>query len=640
MGARLTGDPAPDADLRDRIAGLERTTEALRAEVSRLAARLDAERPIDLDTPADAPLPAPAPPPAEPWSDVEGVVGRYGVLALATVTTLAAVGTFLSWAAARGLLGPTTRVVLGLLLAAGLGAAGLMLRARERSFGSALLGLALAVLHVCAWAVGPGLHLAPDGAALALAAGASIALAAFAHFQSEELLWCLGFGGAALAPFVTAGHPGSALMLASYGAVLGVVGANSIGARDWRTAERVLATAVALFAVVLAARSGGWGPALAVTLPLAVAAAGVMPAAPAEFVRSRLRAMGIVAALAALWLAAGAGSSALSPVSSSLLAGAAAITWLVLVDVTAAAPALAPHGGSMAQVLAPAWMDGGAIPLMLALATGEAAPAGPWSHTRVGAAAAMLLAAAVWRRSVGALRDALAFAAAACALAAAFAAPWSNVALGPASAAGLGVVFATAMCWRPSRSWLLMAALALVAASGRSWTLMAQRPEFGYAPFATRESLAAASVLAGWAVVAWMAPALAAAMERASPDNTAAGAADARTTHALARWAPWCWAFLWAHRELAAAHSAATATLALVSLEAATAVLAVGIGRARDARGLRRVGLLLAVVAAVRALGAARTVPSVSERIASYLVASAFLLGIAYWYRRRGADTV
>ncbi len=589
-----------------------------------------------MDTASPAP-PPPAAAPAEPWSDVEGVVGRYGVLALGTVTTLAAVGTFVSWAAARGLLGPTTRVVLGLMLAAALGVAGFRLRARERSFGSALLGLALAVVHVCAWAAGPDLHLVPLGGAFVLAAGASIALAAFAHVQGDEILWCVGFGGAAVAPFVTAGPAGSALMLAAYGAVVGVAGAVGIGARAWRTAERVLATAVALFAAVLAARGGAWGPALAVALPLVVAAAGVLPTAPTAFVRSRLRAMGVIGALAALWL--GARGSALSPASTSVLVGAAAVAWLVLLELTAHAPALSPQGKNVVQVRAPSWMDGAAIPLMLAFATGDAVAPGPWSHTRVAAAAAVLLAFAVWRRGVGALRDALAFAVAVCALVAAYTAPWSRAAVMPVTVAGLGVAFAGGLRWRPSRSWLLMMALALTGASAYAWVLMLLRPAFAYRPFTTPESLAAAAALAGWAVVAWMAPALAAAVERASPDAAGAAAGDARVAYALVRWAPWCWAFLWVHQELAAAVSAATATLALVSLEAGTAVLAVGIGRARDARWLRRAGLLLAVVAAMRALAAARTVPSVSVRIASYLVASAFLLGIAYWYRRRGAGS-
>ena len=89
------------------------------------------------------------------------------------------------------------------------------------------------------------------------------------------------------------------------------------------------------------------------------------------------------------------------------------------------------------------------------------------------------------------------------------------------------------------------------------------------------------------------------------------------------------------HRELAGAFSEAGSTLALVTfLEAATAVAVVGVGRARDLRMLRRAGLIVAVVAALRSLAAARTTDSVVLRIASYLVVSAFLLGIAYWYRR------
>jgi len=39
------------------------------------------------------------------------------------------------------------------------------LRRRERSFGDSLLGLSLAIVHVCAWQAGPALHLVPPFAA-------------------------------------------------------------------------------------------------------------------------------------------------------------------------------------------------------------------------------------------------------------------------------------------------------------------------------------------------------------------------------------------------------------------------------------------------------------------------------------------
>ncbi|MGH7690161.1 MAG: hypothetical protein ACREN3_11200, partial [Gemmatimonadaceae bacterium] len=116
----------------------------------------------------------------------------------------------------------------------------------------------------------------------------------------------------------------------------------------------------------------------------------------------------------------------------------------------------------------------------------------------------------------------------------------------------------------------------------------------------------------------------------------AAGDDEVRAVRQWARAAPWIWAFLWAHGELGHAWSPSIATFAVVSLEAGVAVTLVWVGRERGARVMRHAGLLLAVVGAVRALTAVNAVASVSMRIASYLVVSAFLLGIAYWYRRRG----
>ncbi|HWT84187.1 MAG TPA: hypothetical protein VN177_00300, partial [Myxococcales bacterium] len=98
-------------------------------------------------------------PAAAPGVDLETLVGRYGMLGLATMLALAALGTFVSWAIAHGLLGPTTRVVLGLVAAAAIGVVGLKLRPRSRSFGDTLLALALAAVHVCAWAAGPSMGL-------------------------------------------------------------------------------------------------------------------------------------------------------------------------------------------------------------------------------------------------------------------------------------------------------------------------------------------------------------------------------------------------------------------------------------------------------------------------------------------------
>jgi hypothetical protein len=104
--------------------------------------------------------------------------------------------------------------------------------------------------------------------------------------------------------------------------------------------------------------------------------------------------------------------------------------------------------------------------------------------------------------------------------------------------------------------------------------------------------------------------------------------------------APWIWAFLWVLIELSMAYSPSTSTLLLVTYFAVTAVACVGVGRARHSPRLRQTGLCLALVAAATAFYGATTYFDFGARIAAYLVTSAFLLGIAYWYRRSGAHEV
>ena len=102
---------------------------------------------------------------------------------------------------------------------------------------------------------------------------------------------------------------------------------------------------------------------------------------------------------------------------------------------------------------------------------------------------------------------------------------------------------------------------------------------------------------------------------------------------------PWVWAFLWVLIELSMAYSASTSTLLLVTYFAITAVASVAAGRARNSARIRQIGLALAVVAAGTAVYGASAYFDSGTRIVAYLVTSAFLLGIAYWYRQPGNAT-
>ena len=178
-------------------------------------------------------------------------MGRYGALALAALTIMLGIGAFISWAVNHVRLGPEARVALGAVAALGVGALGFRLRARgARSFGNAVLALALALVHLVAWGAGPYLHVVPDGAALAVADAASLALAVLALREREQALFVVGLGGSLIAPYVFSNADGHVVALLGYGFVLRIAGAFAIREHDWTIARRVLGLGGAAYALV------------------------------------------------------------------------------------------------------------------------------------------------------------------------------------------------------------------------------------------------------------------------------------------------------------------------------------------------------------------------------------------------------
>jgi hypothetical protein len=653
-------DPLNPAALLARLEALERSVASLAADVARLNARLNGHRDeelLDLDrvaTSVSARAPSRAHKPATSqalrplWTtaDVESLVGRYGMLALATLTGLAAVGTFLGWAITHGLLGPAARVALGLAVAAALGAAGLRLRRRERSFGATLLGLALATTELCAWAAGPLLLLVPTWASLTLAAAVSVWLAAFAQRENDEPLWCVGFGGAAIAPFVASRETVTAQLLGSYGLIVLLAGSYALAGRRWPVASRVFATVTALFVTALMAMpEEHGGPLLAIGLPLVVALANLALAAggprsqvlgPRErrsgylgpgtsdpgpaFLRPQLRSLGFFTAAAALR----AGFATQLPLTAWGVAASIAVAglvWLVIVDRTAGAPSgdlfggLLPHSAGVAE-----WIDAAWVPLGFVIGVLASADAGHWGNAAIASAAALVLLVLAARRPLGIARDAAAFAASVCALGAVLLAG-KNARYETTAAVGAAAVlfFAANRAW-PSYSWVWLGGIALVGASANALLLLVQRTPYAYTPFVTRASGTALAIAACWALGAQLAPRI---------------PVDAGRTFGAATVGAWVWAFLWVHQEIANAFSPTAATLLLVTYYAATSVISVGVGRARSVAWLRHAGLLLGLFAAFTAMRGARQLDAVGARITVYLVTSVFLLGIAYWYRKR-----
>ncbi|OLD46732.1 MAG: hypothetical protein AUI48_07035 [Chloroflexi bacterium 13_1_40CM_2_68_14] len=624
---------AEDADrpsLEARVAALEWEVRHLRSEMTRakssddqspsarapapiVEARLEAPpRPLAAPIPEAAPRPSPAPV-TTPLLDLETLVGRYGMLGLATLLALAALGTFVSWAIAHGLLGPAVRVALGLVASAAIAVCGLRLRPRSRSFGDSLLGLALAAVHVCAWAAGPSLGLVPAPLALAFSALASVALGAFALVQADEPLWCVGFGGAAIAPFVTSTGRGTAPMLAAYAAAVLVAAGSGLGSRPWFIAGRIFAAGAALFTVALLCMPASQNaPLLALGLPLVAAGFAVLPFARGEVLRPRLRTMGLLAGGAALRLAV-APVPWMGQVGAAIAIGIAGCAWLVLLELTDDEPAgkLVDGMGETLDGVA-AWMEGAVVPGLFLGALGialdlDAAPA-------FGVASVILLASTK-RRSQG-VRDALAASTWAAAMLATWLTTRTVPTLAAASLAWASVVVVWLGLWIPSPSWTWTSRISLVIGSLWGLSLVSARPPYEALPFTTLESATAFAV-----AVAWGAALHAARM-------------DGETSRASARFGLVAFAFLWGHLELDHAISPSASSLLLIGYYAVSSVGFVGWGRLKRSAHLRRLGLGLGIIAAFLAVRGAWRLPEAGARIAAYLVVSVFLLGIAWWYRQ------
>jgi len=570
--------------------------------------------------------------------DFERLVGRYGMLGIAVLAAVAAVGTFLSWAISRGYitLGPAARVTLGLVFAGGLGAWGMQLRRRERSFGSSIVGLALVIVLVCAYAAGPGFALVPTGMAFVGSAAVAWVLAVFARREDDEPLWCVAFGGAAVAPFVTSNGTGSEYALVAYGVVLLLFACFAISHREWPVAWRVFYLAAALFVVASAASAspnGTPGFLTALALPLVVGAVGVLPFAPDTRKRAALRWLALLALLASL--AAHAPSVFDAWVISVGIFVAAAL-WLTIVDRmsgVAQSSILASTAGRSGLL---DWLDVAAIPLLLSARASDVLPPGESASIFYGAAAILLLAFA-WRRAAGSARDAAAGGLMMAAFAALMKAPLETPTGRVAALLVLSMAALMLHRMRPSLSWVAAGAIVLVAAAGLSVEALTGRAVYRIRPFLTEASFTAACVTVALIIVArtwrWLFDATRAAMT-GRPEWTHAGGLRSMLRAVTA--APWVWAFVWGLIELSMAYSPSTSTLLLVAYFAATAVACVAVGRARRAARVRQAGLALGLAAAATSVYGASTYFGIGARIAAYLVTSAFLLGIAYWYRRPG----
>jgi len=630
----------------ERLQRLEREVTELRQEVARLQERVGStgpERPAPARTaPApvasvaptsNAPAPVtPAPPPPSPVLErrpaprhaplparlgrsLEELVGRYGTIGVATITLLVGVGVFLNWAIQHGLLGPTTRVVLGYLAAAAVAGVGLRLRRRgTRSFGNVLLAMALCVVHLVCWSAGPLLHVLPSVVALAVALLASAVLARFALRHEEELLCALGFGGAALAPFLTSDRSGNVIALAVYGVIVLALSGAALGDRAWRTARGVtLASVLAYLLAVSRVRpeSSAW-PWILARIEVLFALALLVALLP--LARGRQR--GPLLRMASLALILG---GLLRPWTST-------DPWTLVFTTVAAVLAV----GALDRLRPPAEgepiLDAFVLPIGFFVAALMAVETFLSGTTAVLAGGWALLAGFMsHRRREGHESESFAAAATLTALLvapAALSGHERSTALGQALV-GLGLGFA--MRRLPRSAFALGALAGIGMASVRAVTLLAERPTFGYAPFLTPESAVALALVVAWLLL-W----------RCRWEPRPSALVDAKTC-AVLKQAPTLGAaliaFLWVREELAGAWSLTASTALLVVYYATTGTVGIWLGRRHGPKALRVVGLWLTLWAAGKTLREATDVASIALRVGLYFAVSAFLIAVAYWYR-------
>jgi hypothetical protein len=545
---------------------------------------------------------------------VEAFVGRYGTLALAAFTILMGIGAFIGWAIRNGLIGPELRVALGALASGAVAAAGMRLRrGSSPRFGGVLLALSLAMLHVVCWGAGPLLHLVPDAVALAVATAASAALAALALRDGDQSLFNVGFGGALLAPFVTAANAGDPILLLLYGAVVLGAGMRAVGGREWGKTPFVLGAGMAGYTAAasgqMVADGSIWREGAPTVFALAMSWLSLLQVQGRP--RPHLATVALLAALSALGVA-----SALGPEPWP------GVTLALAITLTGFAVGV-PHPASRWQQFV--WavvLPSGACFLAV---QGVPTPAHALQGALVATWGVASLAAAVANRDRA--RSLHAFSAVAFG---GFAIVAWLVRYEHARLLVLAAYCATAaLVMRRAR--LRASALAilgwLVVATIGAWSLLDERGRWITRPFVTSASGVAAAVCAAWLVFSWHW----ARMDRAEGEPLD----GARRT--LARLLGASVSFAWIHTELSHTVSIDVSTFLLVAFYAVSGVAAIGVGRARAIAALRQVGLALSVLAAVRALVETASM-SIGWKVGGYLLAGSFLLGVAYWYRGTSGD--
>jgi hypothetical protein len=467
--------------------------------------------------------------------------------------------------------------------------------------------------------------------ALGIATIASGCLVEYARRFDEQALAAVGFGGAALAPFIISSDSHNVVALGVYGGVLIALAFATIGERHWPVARRVALTAVLVYGGAMisgaAFRDAPFPPIakrMAVIFP-ALLAFAMIALAKGRNQRAGLRIVALGAVLGGIGRGSAAGRDDLSAWITAATA-AAVICGLYLARPAAGDRVPATRGNLSLDEYSP-MLDALLLPaalLVAALAGVHAMPSVLNGAFAAGWLVAMLYAS---HRTEGEA-EAEPFAVAA-ALAAILLAPGaidSGFAIALVAAQTAIALVLVAVLTRMPRKALgfgVVVAMAIPSATSLS-TLMKVR---GYHQdlFLARPSLSAAIVVAGWVAAHALMSRVDAARWPAREDTLLA-----------VRVGVFGLAFFWVREVLGSAWNETVSTALLVLYYALTGFAAIHFGRVRRRKWLRVGGLALTVIAAGKVLFAAWEIDNVVVRVGLLIAVSGFLLVVAYWYRRGG----
>ncbi len=547
--------------------------------------------------------------------ELESIVGRYGMPALAALMILMAVGALIKVAVEHGLLTPEVRIGAGALAAILVASAGLYFRQRdELRYGNVLLALSLAIVDVVAWGAGPRLHLIPTTVALGIVDVVAIALAVLALSDGSEFLFAVAVAGALSAPFVTSDGGGTALGLLLYGGTVLVGALRTARDPQWLRAFAVLVIGALVYSLAagqLPISASWYGPYLIAMFGGVCAAAALLFAEPAW--RSELpRAYLAVTTLGVLlgW--------------DAIVGRPPAVTMAV-----ALALAVVTYASLMVRsAIARVWT---ASALLLPFVSLGVASAGIANRNVNGAVFALWAAFALiaWRveeRAGDEWRGAThLLAASLMGMLAVTAWLWPEPLAFVAGFAGLAVVFA----WlgRSERHPHAVAgvALAVTIAALSAIDQLASRGAYSYVPFMTRSSASALCAALGIALAGELI---------GKADGGASSLCDRPVRFGVLIG----FVILWGRMELAQAFNADLAAFLLVSYYAACGVASIIAGRRLGIGRLRVAGLALAIYAGLKGVVQVTDIGSVLLRVGAYAAVGVFLLGAGYLYREQRGE--